>query len=254
MSRVVFEDYRPGTLSPYLRALLEDAAEEAGVTKLHVVKGSYAGTTEASASTHARGGAFDIGRMWEIPSPERMVNCLRKRGCPSWIRNQQHGGMEWHIHGLCPADGNLHPEAQWQVDQYLNGRDGLRQSGPDYHAYRPVPLVPWRWESDMPTEVNLDQPVPGISKTIRDAAGLGDVVTFREALECSVRAYVVARRSERASTARDAALLAAFRAAGDGADLVAIQQAARAGASEALQSLELTITAGTPEPPVTPAT
>lgn len=220
--RVDFAPHRPGRLSPYLRALLEDAAESLGIPTLTVVKGSYAGTGGVSAGTHAGGGAADIGRMWDIGAwaeQERLAHALRARGCAAWVRDAQHGGFDPHVHLICPADGDLHPEARWQVQEYELGRDGLRRRGADYHPYRPTLQ---RWEiPDMDLTDRL--PVPSSLVGV-----IGDNLTVAEAL---VRTLAVVKRLEQAEAARSAGLPAVIAgaaiaaAAASGVDAAAITAA-----------------------------
>lgn len=241
--RVDFAPHRPGRLSPYQRALLEDTAESLGIPVLTVVKGSYAGTDGLSADTHGRGGAGDIGRVWEIggwADLERLVHALRARGCAAWVRDKQHGGFDPHIHFICPADGDLSPGARWQVQQYELGRDGLARRGADYHPFRP-PLT--RWEiPDMDLTDRL--PVPS---SLVGVIG-GPDLTVAEAL---VRTLAVVKRLEQAEAARAGATAAAIGAAVAGLDPVAVEAAARAGAEAALAGFraEVTISSATSSTP-----
>lgn len=146
------------TLSARVWALLEDAYRAAGLdpdAHLTVVQGSWSGgSVEASGSTHDGGGAFDV-RTRDLPAAAqadlcgRLVVELRRRNVCAWYRDQAHGGMSPHIHGIVRDEPGLSSGARWQVTEYDANGDGLNGTRPDYHPrptqrafqYPPAPRV-----------------------------------------------------------------------------------------------------------------
>jgi hypothetical protein len=126
------------TLSVRLWALLADAYAEAGLDPdrdLVVTQGSYH-SGPLSGSTHDKGGAFDL-RVWNFPTSKRepLVRALRRRNVAAWERSERTDSWTKgdHIHGIHIDDGDLSSGAEWQVQEFLAGRDGLSRRGKDYH-------------------------------------------------------------------------------------------------------------------------
>lgn len=157
------------TLSARMWAALEDAYTAAGLDParyLAVAKGSWAGSSQASGTTHAGGGAADL-RVTALPGWARANLCgrlvveLRTRmGLAVWYRDEAHGGFAPHIHAVMCDEPGVAPSALWQVRKANAGRDGLKRGGPDYHprptwvpyVYPPpptTPIPPIREESPM---------------------------------------------------------------------------------------------------------
>lgn len=107
-------------------ALLE-AEQILGYT-LSITQGSYnAGGVGASAGTHDGGGAVDLPA-WDW---ERKVRALRKVGFAAWYRPTIPGLWNEHIHAVLIGNRKLAAGARHQVDEYLAGRNGLANRGPD---------------------------------------------------------------------------------------------------------------------------
>lgn len=109
-----------------------------------ITQGSYSGGVSASAGTHDRGGAVDI-RVKDLSPRERVEveTCGRRVGFAAWIRDPDEGDWPWHIHMIAIGCPDLSSGARAQVTAYKNGRNGLRNNGPDTgsRAY-----VSWTWE------------------------------------------------------------------------------------------------------------
>lgn len=140
---------RPLVLDRSVVAMLHEAGRLLGF-ELTVVQGSYMagrGAT-ASATTHNAAGVVDIRVAWGLPksmTPEHVNVVLRKVGFASWVRDDQHGGMDLHIHAVAIHVQGKDPAAAKQVTQYLDGYDGLASNngkGPDYNR-RPAVIRTW---------------------------------------------------------------------------------------------------------------
>jgi hypothetical protein len=152
------------TLSVRLWALLRDAYAEAGLDPdkyLVVVQGSYNSTVAASGSTHRHGGAVDL-RVWNLPTLDhrgKIVRALRRRNVAAWERSERTGSWDAgdHIHGIHIDDGDLSSGAEWQVQEFLAGRDGLSRRGKDYHPRpRRWLYLPIRADRVKPGKLNAD--------------------------------------------------------------------------------------------------
>lgn len=151
------------TLPVRVWALIRAAFREAGVDpELAVVtQGSYSDGT-LSGSTHLGGGAFDL-RVWNFPVSKRdaVVKALRRRNVCAWERSARTGSWSKgdHIHGIVRDEPDLSSGAEWQVDEYDAGRDGLSRRGKDYHP---------RPKQNRFIKVRLSQTAPGkTSESVR---------------------------------------------------------------------------------------
>lgn len=245
MAEVLFTEARPGVLSPRMRALLSSIADAAGLPSITILKGSWCPPDTYSAGTHSGGGAADIGRIWEFGGwneQQAVAHHSRAHGCLAYVRNQEHGGMEPHIHIIATGEPNLHPEALWQLDEYALGHDALASRGPDYHPYRPI-LTPWKWESDMELTDRVD-----LTESTRTALGVtADSLTVSGLLQRAASANsaltVAKRNAEQLAVLRAevAGLRAAINAAGPGVDMTAVSAAAAKAVADALKDLTITI-------------
>lgn len=117
-----------------------DAKFSWGIT---VTQGSYQGCSDASACTHAGGGAVDIS-VSGVSTTNRwvMVKALRQVGFAAWLRTPDQG-FAYHIHAVAVGDTDAHIQAADQVGDYYRGRNGLASHAADNtpSEYR----VPFTW-------------------------------------------------------------------------------------------------------------
>ena len=95
--------------------------------------GSYQTDTEASANTHAGGGAIDIDTNgYTMAQRDLMERVGRLVGLQiAWERDRVSGLWTWHIHALDPQCPNLSDEARAQCVEFGKGGDGLVGTKPD---------------------------------------------------------------------------------------------------------------------------
>lgn len=112
---------------------------------LNVVQGSYnQGGVSASAGTHDGGGALDISvNGYSKETIDKVVRALREVGFAAWHRTENQGPWSEHIHAIALGDAELSSGAQSQVNDYLNGRNGLAGHAPDDGPrLNPIPRWP----------------------------------------------------------------------------------------------------------------
>lgn len=129
MQRVQF---RGVTLNTRTRDMILAVEYLTGIT-LVLTQGSYnAGGVTASAGTHDGGGAVDI-RAKDLTTAQRkkVVLAMRQVGFAAWLRLAIKDLWPVHIHGIAKNDGDLSRGAAGQVTDYINGRNGLANNGPD---------------------------------------------------------------------------------------------------------------------------
>ncbi len=116
---------------------------------LTVVKGGGLPPDDISGATHTGLGTLDL-RTWDIgawgnptgrDAIEKVVHELRKVGFAAWYRDQNHGGMDPHIHIVDIGNRTNSPAADQQVKDYKAGLNGLAGRGKDYHRH--VDANPW---------------------------------------------------------------------------------------------------------------
>lgn len=143
-----------------------------------VVQGAFmsrvpGGGADASAGYHDLGGCFDL-RVWDLTEDQqgKVVRELRRSAAAAWLRDEQHGGMDPHIHFVFGSDSPLASGASYQWLAYIAGGDGM--GGDDYH-WRPDPLVttppPTKDWFDMASEADLRrivrEEIAAAAKTIK---------------------------------------------------------------------------------------
>jgi hypothetical protein len=121
-----------GETVAYLTAAALEAAKKEFGGDFHIMQGSHSHDVAASGSTHAGGGVVDLS----VPDGnwEGAVTALRKIGFAAWVRNVDgygQAGSGAHIHAILMGNEELSPQAQIQVNSYLNNDDGLQGSRPD---------------------------------------------------------------------------------------------------------------------------
>jgi hypothetical protein len=121
--------YDGNTVDWLTRAALEKAAANLGYADgLTITQGSYnAGGVAASAGTHDGGGVVDLSAF----EHERKVRALRSVGFAAWYRPAIAGLWPAHIHAVLIGNAKLSSGARNQVTEYLAGRNGLANRGPD---------------------------------------------------------------------------------------------------------------------------
>ena len=117
----------------YMTAAALEAAKVEFGGDLHMMQGSHNdGGVAASGGTHDGGGVVDLS----VPDGdwEGAVTALRKIGFAAWVRNVPgygQAGSGAHIHAVLIGNEQLSPQAQIQVNSYLNNDDGLVGSRAD---------------------------------------------------------------------------------------------------------------------------
>ncbi|PRH79409.1 hypothetical protein C6N75_10015 [Streptomyces solincola] len=92
------------------------ALSAAGISSGMIVQGPYSNSVAASAGTHSGGGVYDIAG-----GPE-LLPALHAAGFAAWYRDWP--GNQ-HIHAVYSGASDLSPQAQWQLDDFRRGGDGL---------------------------------------------------------------------------------------------------------------------------------
>lgn len=122
-----------GETVDYLTAAALEAAKQEFGSDFHMMQGSHnEGGVAASGGTHDGGGVVDLS----VPNGdwEGAVTALRKIGFAAWVRNVDgygQAGSGAHIHAVLMGNEQLSPQAQTQVNSYLNNDDGLVGSRAD---------------------------------------------------------------------------------------------------------------------------
>lgn len=111
-------------------AALEKAKEEFG-GDFRMMQGGHSDYA-ASGNTHEGLGVVDV----DVPNGDwaGAVAALRKIGFAAWVRNvpgYASAGSGAHIHAVLIGNEKLSPEAQAQVQSYLNNDNGLEGTAPD---------------------------------------------------------------------------------------------------------------------------
>lgn len=163
--------YDGRTVDWLTRAALELVAQRLGYP-LSLMQGSYNGDVEASAGTHNGGGAVDLAPFDHV----RKVRELRRVGFAAWYRPAIPGLWGPHIHAVLIGNRKLSAAALAQVRDYLAGRNGLANGGPD-DGPRQFVKNRFRWRAG--------------EKRINKAAAL--VERARLLLATGIRGYSVAK-------------------------------------------------------------
>lgn len=106
------------------------AAEQRADVDLTLTQGSYnPGGVGASGGTHDGGGAVDFSASGLDATAA--VKALREVGFAAWHRTEDQGDWAEHLHVVAISDTDMSPEAQEQVGDYYEGRNGLASGAPD---------------------------------------------------------------------------------------------------------------------------
>ena len=121
-----------GETVDYLTAAALEAAKREFGNEFRIMQGSHSDEVAASGGTHHGGGVVDLS----VPNGdwEGAVTALRKIGFAAWVRNVDgygQAGSGAHIHAVLMGNEELSPQAQIQVQSYLNNDDGLAGSRAD---------------------------------------------------------------------------------------------------------------------------
>ena len=141
---------RPILLSRRVKLQFELAVEEANIPHrtVEIVQGAYMKGigADASGTTHDRAGAFDT-RTWDLTDNqiERLIRAGRRWGFYVWLRNEEHGGMEEHMHWGSIGEPGRTMALIIQGWAYRAGFDGLASRGRDYH-WRPQKIRNFDYE------------------------------------------------------------------------------------------------------------
>lgn len=122
---------RDGETIDYLTSAALDASIEEFGGDLRIMQGGHSHYA-ASGNTHAGLGVLDL----DVPNGDwaGAMAALRKVGFAAWVRNVPgygYAGDGAHIHAVLIGNERLSPQAQVQVQSYLNNDDGLKGSRPD---------------------------------------------------------------------------------------------------------------------------
>ena len=132
--------FRGVTVNRRTAAMLLLAEKRSGV-QVQLAQGSYHPGVAASGTTHAGGGAVDV-RCIQLTHHDRLRlgHALKDVGFAVWHRLPVPGLWGEHLHCIAIGDREASAAAKWQVVEYVAGRNGLTNRGPD-RTYRPRPLV-----------------------------------------------------------------------------------------------------------------
>jgi hypothetical protein len=132
-------------MTAYMAAWWEGVVDALGFRPV-ITQGAWmarvpGGGAENSEGFHDGGGCLDL-RVWDRTPLERlaMVKAIRLHGAGGWRRYKVQGMTEDHLHLVLGTDHGLTDGAAAQWRDYIDGRDGLADNGPDYE-WRPSPLV-----------------------------------------------------------------------------------------------------------------
>jgi hypothetical protein len=115
-----------------------------------IAQGSYNVGVDASAGSHDGGGTVDISvANMNSKQIRATVKWLRKAGFAAWFRNWP--GNQ-HIHAVLLGHRTASPLAKYQMQAYLNHRDGLAGNAYD-PFWRPRPQVRWSHKQGRPVRL-----------------------------------------------------------------------------------------------------
>lgn len=133
--------WRGAKFDPRTRDMLVELAARVPMY-LQPTQGSYNTSVQASGGTHAGGGAVDLDvDGWSDQEIDLCVLQGRIVGFSMWHRQTWQGPWIEHIHGVANGCPDLSPAAAAQVVDYRNGRNGLKNKGPDDGP--DVPYTTW---------------------------------------------------------------------------------------------------------------
>lgn len=195
-------------------AAIEYAEELAGKTFV-VTQGSYNTSVDASAGTHAGGGAVDLRWTWD----DADILALRRAGFAAWHRTPAQGGWPHHIHAVLVDHPALSPAAARQVQAYRDGRNGLANNGPDDGPrLNPIPVFTLEDDMSWDTELAKWDPKDGsdgkrpAGMQLNQARGYAEAA-FEEARKAANRAGRLEKAVEALGAALGPEVEAAVRAA-----------------------------------------
>ena len=117
--------------------------EDPSIGRFNLTQGSFSHSVGASAGTHDGPGAFDMyTRSYSASQKETIGLALRQVGFASWLRRKSQGPWDEHWHGIAIGTKGLPSVAASQVQNYLDGLDGLRGNGKDTDR-RPEEIRTW---------------------------------------------------------------------------------------------------------------
>jgi hypothetical protein len=101
--------------------------------KLTVIKGQKIATgKDASAGTHDGYGVVDLrANGFSNLNREVILKAARATGNAGWLRTVAQGFDAAHFHLILMGDPDLSPSARQQVTAYRQGKNGLKNDGPD---------------------------------------------------------------------------------------------------------------------------
>ncbi len=118
-----------------------------------IAQGSYNDTVGVSGGTHDGGGAVDIS-VSNMTERQRKatVHWLKRAGFSVWFRPALPGKWGPHIHAILLGHRTASPEAKWQMQSYLDHRNGLANNAYD-PTWRPRPQVRWSHKQGRPVRL-----------------------------------------------------------------------------------------------------
>jgi len=123
--------WRGGRFTGDVKASLEELNRLTPTIPIVVTQGGWnEGIVGSSAGTHDRD-AVDVAAASLTPEQRaEVVRLMRMIGWAAWLRTPAQG-FPWHVHGVPAGWGLVSPTAARQVVDYLAGRNGLANKGPD---------------------------------------------------------------------------------------------------------------------------
>ncbi len=145
--------------------------EDPSIGRFNLTQGSFSHSVGASAGTHDGPGAFDMyTRSYSATQKETIGLALRQVGFASWLRRKSQGPWDEHWHGIAIGTKGLPTVAESQVQNYLDGLNGLRGNGKDTDR-RPDEIRTWEEYQEQQGSVDHNPATPEATQPTMDPSG-----------------------------------------------------------------------------------